>query len=203
MTLTVLLWMAIGFFSGSLMFSYWLARYVLKQDLRAVGDGNPGSTNVIKAGGARIGLLALLLDFLKGSIPVSIARYAVGIYGIPGVLVALAPIYGHAFSPFLGFRGGKAVAVTAGVWTAITLWEAPTLAGIALGVMFAVTRSSGWAIAMTGAIMLSYYLITQPSIEIVLLWIGTFALIGWKYRADLMRPPVLRGWLQKRLWRSA
>lgn len=196
--LLVIVWTGVAFFSGSLMFSAWIARYVLRRDLSGVGDGNPGSTNVAKAGGVRWGALAFLLDFVKGSIPVALARYGSGIFGFPLLPICFAAMLGHAYSPWLGFRGGKAVAVTAGVWTAITLWEAPTLGGMTLGVWFAVVATSGWAMLFTLGSMTAYYAITQPDPFILALCAGTIALLAWKYRADLRRPPVLRSWVTRR-----
>jgi glycerol-3-phosphate acyltransferase PlsY len=197
--LLVLAWTGIAFASGSLMFSHWISRRVLKRDLRGVGDGNPGSTNVLKAGGFKWGALAFLLDYLKGVIPVALARYAFGIYGFALLPVAIGAILGHAYSPWLGFRGGKAVAVTAGVWTAITLWEAPTLGGVTLGIWFSVIPNSGWTMTLTMSGMLLYYLFTQgdPSIHALVAFSALFLI--WKYRADLRKPPGLRGWVRRRL----
>lgn len=200
MTSTVLVWAVIGFFSGSLMFSAWLARWVLGRDLREVGDGNPGATNTLKAGGWKLGLLALLLDTLKGAIPVSIARYGFGMYGLDIVIVAVATILGHAYSPWVGLKGGKAVAVTMGVWMAITLWEAPTIGGLALGIWFAVVTVSGWAVLLMALTMLAYYLLTNPDPVLLSLWVVNFLILMWKYRADFRKPPGLRPWIRK--WRS-
>jgi glycerol-3-phosphate acyltransferase PlsY len=197
--LAVVIWTVIAFFSGSLMFSLWLGRLALGRDIREVGDGNPGSTNVLKAGGFRLGLLAFLLDYLKGVIPVAAARYGFGIYGFALLPVCFAAMLGHAYSPWVGFRGGKAAAVTMGVWTAITLWEAPTLSGITLGVWFSLLANSGWAMMFTLGCLTAYYIITQPDPETLALAAGTIALIGWKYRADLRKPPVFRAWVLRRL----
>lgn len=197
--LAVVVWTVIAFFSGSLMFSLWLGRLALGRDIREVGDGNPGATNALKAGGFRLGLLAFLLDYVKGAIPVAIARYGFGIYGFALLPVCFAAMLGHAFSPWLGFRGGKAAAVTMGVWTAITLWEAPTLAGLTLGLWFSLLASSGWAMMFTLGCLTAYYAITQPMPETLALAAGTIALIGWKYRADLRQPPKFRPWVLRRL----
>src|SRR3954464_865117 len=113
------IWAALGFLCGSLMFSYWIGRWVLHRDIRTVGDGNPGATNLLKAGGAPIAIFALLLDALKGALPVAFAKYVLGMTGVPLAIVAVSPIFGHAFSPFMRFKGGKGVAVTAGIWTAL------------------------------------------------------------------------------------
>lgn len=195
------LWTVIGFASGSLMFSYWIGRWALGRDIRSVGDGNPGMTNVMKAGSKGWGLLAFALDALKGAIPVAIAHYVVGLNGGWLVPVALAPIVGHAFSPLLRFQGGKAVAVTAGVWTALTLWEFPTFGGILLGLWFALVEVSGWAVMLMGLCLLGYLLLTRPDPALLAILIGNLIIVGWKYRADLRQFPTLRPWLRKRLAR--
>src|SRR5690242_19021308 len=109
--LTFLIWISIAFFCGALPFSVWIGQRVLKKDIRRYGDTNPGATNVLRAGGRGAAALALLLDFLKGALPVALAHFQANFTGWPLVGVALAPVLGHAFSPFLRFKGGKAVAV--------------------------------------------------------------------------------------------
>lgn len=197
--MNALIWALAGFVSGSLMFSLWLGRLALGRDIRAVGDGNPGATNVILAGGAGWGALALLLDVLKGAVPVYLARYVALVSGPGLVLVALAPIFGHAFSPFLGFRGGKAVAVTFGVWMGLTIWEAPSVLGIALGTWFAFVAVSGWAVVFALLTLLAYLLLTGPDAIYLAVWAVSAGLLAFKYRADLRRFPKPRGWLKARL----
>jgi len=111
----VILWTAVGFVSGSIPFSPWLVRLLLGQDIRQYGDGNPGATNTWRAGGWRVGIVALLLDMVKGLLPVGLACSIVGISGWDLVPIALAPVLGHAFSLFLRLRGGKAVAASFGI----------------------------------------------------------------------------------------
>lgn len=202
MIASVVLWTAIGFLSGSLMFSQWLARAFLRADLRTVGDGNPGTTNVFKAGGKWIGVLAFVLDVLKGAIPVALARYAIGIDGIGLVAVSLAPVLGHAFSPFMRFNGGKAVAVTFGVWMALSFWEVPFLGGVALALWYTCISNSGWAMAMTLASLFVYLLLFGANPLLLVIFALNAVIIMFKYRADLSRSPALRPWISRRLWSS-
>jgi glycerol-3-phosphate acyltransferase PlsY len=194
-----ILWAIIGFFAGSLMLAYWIGWLILRRDVRQVGDGNPGATNVLKVGGVRIGMVALLLDILKGSVPVSIAKYLIGLSGGALVIVALAPIFGHAYSPFLRFKGGKAVAVSMGVWMALTLWEIPTFGGITLGIWFAFIAVSGWAVLMTFVCLMAYLVIAHPDPVLIAVMAVNGLLVLWKYRADLRQFPQPRGWLARRL----
>ena len=91
----------IAFLCGSLPFSVWLGKWFVGVDVRQYGDGNPGSANVFRAGNKVVGLVALLLDVAKGAAPVGLSYYTLGIRGIPMYLIAIAPILGHVFSPFL------------------------------------------------------------------------------------------------------
>jgi glycerol-3-phosphate acyltransferase PlsY len=133
---------------------------------------------------------------------VAVAKWGVGLEGWSLLPVALAPILGHAFSPLLSFRGGKAVAVTMGVWTALTLWEVPTVGGILLGVWFAVVSVSGWAVVLMGISVFAYLLLTNPDPVLLTILVGNALVVSWKYRDDLRLFPALRPWIQKRLVRS-
>ncbi|HXF61281.1 MAG TPA: glycerol-3-phosphate acyltransferase, partial [Caldilineaceae bacterium] len=104
-----LVWTVAAFLAGSLPFSVWIGRLRLGVDIRAYGDHNPGATNVLRAGGKGAAALALLLDMVKGALPLIAARSTSKISNAWLAPIALAPAFGHAFSPFLGGRGGKAV----------------------------------------------------------------------------------------------
>jgi glycerol-3-phosphate acyltransferase PlsY len=201
--LKILLWTAGGFISGSLPFSYWVGKLALRTDIRRVGDGNPGMTNVLRAGGIKWGVIAMLLDYFKGAIPVGLAYFVGGVTGWAVVPVALSPVLGHAYSPILRFRGGKAVAATFGIWSGLTAWEAPVLLGIAFATWVGVLSNSGWAVAFSFLCFLAPLIAGhrhQPYLFV--LWAANLALLVWKYRADLLKKPELRGWIVRRLNRS-
>jgi glycerol-3-phosphate acyltransferase PlsY len=188
----MLLWCLIAFLAGSLPFSPLLGRLALRRDIRDFGDGNPGSTNVFRAGGRWIGVAALLLDGLKGALPVGIAYWGYRWTGWPMVALALAPALGHAFSPFLVGRGGKAVAVTFGIWAGLTGPEAPIVLGLLLGAWFLALDNSGWAMALAMVCFLGHLLNYRPEPLFLSIWAANGLLLVWKYRADLMRWPGLR-----------
>ncbi len=195
----VALWTLFAFFCGSLPFSVWIGRLVARADIRRYGDGNPGATNAWRAGGWRAGVPAILLDYLKGAIPVSLAHFSYGLSGWALVPVALAPVLGHAFSPFLRFRGGKAVAATFGAWTGLTLWTGPTVLGLALGLAYALNATDAWSTLFGLFVLLSYLLLSGASAPLLAVWVGNFALVFWKHRRDLRTPPRLRPWLRRPL----
>ena len=181
-----------------------MGNHYLKTDIRSVGDANPGATNVYRAGGRAVAALALFLDFVKGALPVGFAYLWAGLTSSHLVWVALAPVAGHAFSPFLGGRGGKAIAVTFGIWAGLTGWEGPTVAGVFLLAGVALFDANGWVVLTAMAGLAAYMLLTPESwngiyprpepATLLAVSIGTMAIVGWKHRADFAHPPrFLRG----------
>ncbi len=195
----VVLWTALGFLSGSLPFSVWLGHLVARANVRRYGDGNPGAVNAWRAGGWRAGLPALLLDYLKGATPVALARFGAGIGGWGLVPVALAPVLGHAFSPLLRFRGGKAIAVTFGIWSGLTLWAAPTVLGLALTLAIAVNSTDAWSPFFGMLVLLGYLVLARSPTPFLVIWAGNFAILLWKHWRNLRTPPRARAYL-RRLW---
>ena len=198
-----LVFTALGFFLGSIPFSLLIGKRFAGVDIRQYGDHNPGMTNVFHAAGWKLALLALLLDFFKGALPVGIAWFWVGLQGNYILPVAIAPILGHAFSPFLGWRGGKAVATTFGVWAGLTLGAGPIVLGMLVSVMMFVLISSAWATILAfllyGGFIFGYYALYQP--ELFAIWLGNFAVLLVKYYADLNRQPQIRPALLKQVGR--
>jgi glycerol-3-phosphate acyltransferase PlsY len=109
--------------------------------------------------------------------------------------VALAPVLGHVFSPFLGFKGGKAISAAFGVWIGLTLWKA-SLPGI-LGVLFglALFTMPGWMVMAGMAGILAALLLWMPDPLLLSVWVGEVLLLAWTHRADLRRGPRLRPWV--------
>lgn len=105
----------LGFISGMVMYSYLIPLLFFHTDIRAVSaDGNPGSSNAIRAVGAGVGVTCMILDVGKAFLPVFIAVYFLQMRGLFLVPVTVAPVAGHAFSPLMHFKGGKAVSATYG-----------------------------------------------------------------------------------------
>ncbi|MCL2351382.1 MAG: glycerol-3-phosphate acyltransferase [Firmicutes bacterium] len=105
----------IGFLSGSVMYSYIIPRLLRKIDIRnAADDKNPGGANAVAAAGAVIGAVCIAFDVLKAFVPVFLAASYMGVSGLYLVPVMIAPALGHAFSPFMWFKGGKALSVSFG-----------------------------------------------------------------------------------------
>ena len=113
---------AFSFLCGSIPFGYILVRKYKHVDVRTVGSGNIGSTNVKRVAGSKVSLYTQLLDMVKGMLPVFLALFIYAYISIPiekvpfGIYTAFCAILGHDFSPFLKFRGGKGVNTTIGAF---------------------------------------------------------------------------------------
>jgi glycerol-3-phosphate acyltransferase PlsY len=160
------LWLVGGYLAGSIPASYIVAR-LGGVDLRAVGSGNIGATNLYRAMGWKGAVPAGLFDVAKGAVPVMLAQR----YASPewfALVVGLSAVLGHVFSPFLGFKGGKGVATAAGVFTAIMPWSVL----VALGVFLLVVKVSGYV--SLGSILAAGALLAATP----LVYPGNFLMIG-------------------------
>jgi len=161
-----LLLVAAGYLAGSIPFGYLAGRLLLDVDVRAVGSGNIGATNVARAGGRRLGIAVLLLDAAKAIVPILIARRVLGAgpEGELGVVaVAVAAFAGHLFPVWLGFRGGKGVATGFGIFAVLSPWGA-IAGGAAYGVAYAATRiSSVGSLAGTAVCVIGTFVVLDPS----------------------------------------
>jgi glycerol-3-phosphate acyltransferase PlsY len=130
---------------GSIPTGYLLVRIFRRQDIRSVGSGNIGATNVLRAGGKGLAAATFLLDVLKGSASVWIGGL-LGALLIPTfplrnaqAIAALSAVLGHMFTCWLRFRGGKGVATGFGVFLACAPWAALAALGVFV-VIVAITR---------------------------------------------------------------
>jgi acyl phosphate:glycerol-3-phosphate acyltransferase len=116
----------VGYLLGSIPFGYLLVRYVRREDIREVGSGNIGATNVLRSGSKGLSILTLLLDTAKGSGAVLLGGMLANRFGAGHVdavkvaaLAGLCALLGHVFPVWLGFKGGKGVATGFGVFLAL------------------------------------------------------------------------------------
>jgi acyl phosphate:glycerol-3-phosphate acyltransferase len=192
----IILFMIIEFICGSLMFSYWLGLAV-KKNLRVIGDGNPGAFNLWSASGYRLGILGIILDFMKGYLPLVILVEHGFIRGLTIVPVAIAPILGHDFSPFLKFKGGKGIAVTFGVWSAVTRFEVSIAYAIILAMLLLIvkllkrgkpsSKEIDAFMVVTGMLLLGIYLIVRALGDyLIILWLANVLLLTYTNRRKLI-----------------
>jgi acyl phosphate:glycerol-3-phosphate acyltransferase len=186
-------WSVVGFFLGAIPFSVILGKWIVRKDVRSVGDGNPGGTNALKVGGLKVGVPAIILDICKGFLPVYLARqFGVGEWNL--VPVCLAPALGHAFSPFLMFHGGKALGATGGVWMGlIGLWVFPLYALGAVPLTLLQVENA-WSATAGMLALLVYALSTGQRWMIALAVLNTFLII-YTHRRQLFHASHLRPWV--------
>lgn len=107
----------LSYILGSFPFGYWIGKIFYHEDIRTEGSGNIGTTNTFRVLGVKAGTTVMVLDVLKGTLAASLPHIfglSLGIWTNP-FIIGLAAIMGHMFSIWIGFKGGKAVATTAGV----------------------------------------------------------------------------------------
>ena len=125
MARALLLCVAIAYVCGSLPWGLWVGRIARGVDVRTLGSGNLGATNVYRSLGSALGILTLVLDIAKGALPVWLLPHAAFAATFPGgpewcrLAVGLAAVAGHVWTFLAGFKGGKGVATSAGVLLAL------------------------------------------------------------------------------------
>lgn len=139
--MTLAIAIAIAYLVGAIPTSYWVVRAVKGVDLRTVGSGNLGATNAYRQLGAPLAILIGLFDVAKGAFPVLVLAPWAGLGPVGAVLLGMIAVLGHAFSLFVGFRGGKGVATGGGVILAL----APLAWLVCAGAWMLVTRLTGFA----------------------------------------------------------
>lgn len=149
-----------AYLAGSLSFAVIVSRVMGLNDPRTYGSGNPGATNVLRSGNKLAAALTLLLDALKGFIPVALVRWLGAAHGLGEgtlALVALAAFVGHLFPVFFRFKGGKGVATALGVLLGISGWLG-LLAALTWLAVAALTRYSSLSALLAAALAPVYYL---------------------------------------------
>lgn len=117
------LWLLAAYVLGSIPFGLIVATKCCGLDPRKDGSGNTGATNVARLCGARWGVIVLVLDALKGLCAVAVCMRLAPDSALLHSLAAMAAIIGHRYSLFMGFKGGKAVATTVGVFIPLAFWQ--------------------------------------------------------------------------------
>ncbi len=185
---TEYLWLAptgalvLGYLLGSIPFGVILTRLAGAGDLRTIGSGNIGATNVLRTGRKGLAAATLLLDAAKGWVAVILCEFL-----FPGtaVVAAAAAFIGHLYPVWLKFRGGKGVATMMGIILALHWPSALIYAGVWLGLLAALRVSSlaGMAAAVSAPVAAAFF----EQFDIVLLLLALALLVLWKHRANIDR----------------
>jgi glycerol-3-phosphate acyltransferase PlsY len=182
MTYVPIIALAFGYLLGSIPFGLLLTRAAGLGDVRNIGSGNIGATNVLRTGNKGLAAATLLLDMLKGTAAVLIA----GIYGAEFAIAAgLGAFAGHLFPVWLGFKGGKGVATYIGVLAGL-MWQAALLfCAVWVVAAFALRYSSLSAFAACIVTPIALYFWGRP--DLAILFAGLSVVVFIKHRANISR----------------
>jgi glycerol-3-phosphate acyltransferase PlsY len=180
---TLLLWAALGYLLGSVPFGVLVTRTLGLGDVRAIGSGNIGATNVLRTGSKSAALATLLLDGGKGALAVLLARAVAP--EDAAQLAGFAAFLGHCFPVWLGFKGGKGVATFLGLLLAVA-WPVGLAACATWAATAALLRISSLS-ALVAAVLSPLWALLLGRGEAVVLTVALAALILLRHRANIAR----------------
>ena len=184
-----------AFLIGALPFSVIIGRVFLHKDITEYGDGNPGAANVFRAGGGKLGYLAVFLDIVKGAPIVFIAHALFDMPMLSTVTIAVCAVMGHAFSPFLHWRGGKSIAVTFGVFIALPEHEILIAFVILMVLCNVVIRPEAWSVMIAAFSTLAFLFFFGADSWERLLMLCILAIFTVKHLRELRNAPGFGGFL--------
>ena len=195
--MSLVFWILISFVSASVPWSLILGYIFSNKDIRTVGDKNPGGTNTLKLSGIKVGLMAIFLDISKSFFPVYFALFY-GFVGYELTLICLAAISGSIFSPFLKFNGGKSLAVSCGIWLAISSGIIGPLICLMMAFSHSVQKTHIWTILFGWLGILIWVLIFSFELEYVIIFFINFILVMYKHRKEFNQKIIFRNWITGR-----
>ena len=187
-------WILISFVSASVPWSLILGYIFSNKDIRTVGDKNPGGTNTLKLSGIKVGLMAIFLDISKSFFPVYFSLFY-GFVGYELILICLAAISGSIFSPFLKFNGGKSLAVSCGIWLAISSGIIGPLICLMMAFSHLIQKTHIWTILFGWLGILIWVLIFSFELEYVIIFFINFIFVMYKHRKEFNQKIIFRNWI--------
>jgi len=182
-TAGLILWAVIGYGLGSIPFGMVLARVMGLGNLREIGSGNIGATNVLRTGNKLAAALTLLLDGGKGAVAVLLARVFAAEDAVQ--LAALMAFIGHCYPVWLGFRGGKGVATFLGILLALA-WPVGIACCLTWLVAALISRMSSMAAIMAASLSTGWAIVLGNGTIIILAFVLTL-LVFWRHRSNVAR----------------
>jgi len=179
----LILWALLGYLAGSIPFGMVLARIMGLGNLRDIGSGNIGATNVLRTGNKKAAALTLLFDAAKGAVVVLLARALAG--EAAAQLAALAAMLGHCFPVWLKFNGGKGVATFLGIMLALA-WPVGIGCCLAWLVAVAATRVSSMG-ALAAASVSTMLMVILNFGHMLILGIALTVLLYVRHHANIQR----------------
>ena len=182
MTTDLLLAFVLGYLFGSIPFGLLLTRFTGKGDLRDIGSGNIGATNVLRTGSKPLAAATLILDCLKATAAILVAR---AIWPDSDIATGAGALIGHLYPLWLKFRGGKGVATFLGVLIPLFWQGALIYAAIWIGLLILLRVSSIAGIAAAISAPISALIFSQQ--DLLPLLAGFALLVVWKHRENISR----------------
>ncbi|WP_170589423.1 glycerol-3-phosphate 1-O-acyltransferase PlsY [Ruegeria arenilitoris] len=182
-TTQLIIWAAIGYLMGSVPYGMIVARVMGLGNLRQIGSGNIGATNVLRTGSKAAAALTLLFDAGKGVVAVLLARALAG--DDAAQVAALAAFVGHCYPVWLSFKGGKGVATFLGLWLALD-WRVGVACCLTWLVAAAIWRISSLGALAAAALSTTWVMILTDG-STFLLGVVLTLLIYWRHRENLAR----------------
>ena len=183
MTREMLLALALGYLFGSIPFGLLLTRLAGKGDIRDIGSGNIGATNVLRTGSRGLAALTLILDCVKATAAILMAKWLFG--DESAAAAATGAMVGHLYPVWLKFRGGKGVATLLGVLIALLPLAASIYAAIWLLLLLTFRISS--VAGMTAAVSAPIAAAILGERTLVPMLLGFALLVLWKHRENILR----------------
>jgi glycerol-3-phosphate acyltransferase PlsY len=177
-----------SYFLGAIPTSYWVFKLARGVDLRRVGSGNLGATNLYRQLGWKYAIPVGVFDMLKGAIPVFVFAPWIGAGDALAVVLGLVAVVGHVFSCFVGFKGGKGVATGGGVILGLAPW-AFVVALVVWGVIVKVSGFVSLGSIIAALVLPAAVLFLHPAVHtdaVALVCVMTLSVI-WLHRANIRR----------------
>jgi acyl phosphate:glycerol-3-phosphate acyltransferase len=173
-----------GYLCGSIPFGIILTRLAGTQDLRSIGSGNIGATNVLRTGNKKLAAATLLGDMLKGTVAVALTNWVLGLDA--AIAAALGAFLGHLFPVWLRFKGGKGVATFIGLLLGFGVWIALAAFCLIWLVVALATRYSSLA-ALIASAAVPEILWARGDTRLASLFLLLAALLWFMHRANIAR----------------
>lgn len=179
-----------AYLCGSIPFGVILTRLFVGVDVRKVGSGNIGATNVARAGGRKVAIPVFVLDVAKAVVPILVGRRLLA--GVPGgdvwmAVVAVAALSGHVFPVWLGFNGGKGVATGLGVFFVLEPWAAIAGFAVWIGVYLTIKISSLGSLGGTAVCAITVFILHGAQAPISWAGLVIAAIIFYRHKENIRR----------------
>lgn len=180
----IIVWPILAFVLGSIPFGLLIAQKLCDIDPRTAGSKNTGATNIARLCGLKYGIATLLLDVAKGFVPVLMAAaWVESDFALS--FTVLGAIFGHAYSCFMQFKGGKAVATTIGAFLAVSPWGTIFSAAVCLG-MVALSGHVSMG-SLTLALALPFFMLITGNVAFVPAALVVMVLLFWRHKENIHR----------------